>query len=96
MRFFTTANGNVIANSTNGVDAASSRTRIHASIVYAALVAGTVRVQNTFRPARAEWIADIISRADTIDGSVLLSAIGVGTARIGIARVRWLNHIGLD
>ena len=44
MRFFTTADGNVIANSTNGVDAASSRTRIHASIVYAALVAGTVRV----------------------------------------------------
>ena len=93
MGFFTTADGNVIGHSTVGIDAANSLTWVNASVVYAALVARTVRVQNTFRPARAEWIADIISRADAIDGSILLSAIGVGTARIGIARARWLDNV---
>ena len=96
MGFFTTADGNVIGHSTVGIDATNSLTRINASVVYAALVARTVGVQNTFRPARAEWISDIISRADAIDGSVLLLALGVCTTWVGIARSRWLNHIGLD
>ncbi len=79
-----------------GIIAANSRTRIDTAVARTALIAGTVRVQNTFRPARTVRIADVISRADAIDGAVLLLALSVGTARIGIARSWGLNDIGLD
>ncbi len=96
MGFFATANGNVVGDSTVGIDTASSRARIDASVVDAALVARTVRVQDAFGSTRAERISDIISRTDAVDGSVLLSAISVGAARIGIARAWWLDNVRFD
>ena len=89
MGFFTAADGDVIGDSTVGIDSACSRTRIDATVTRTALIARAVRIEHALRTARAVRIADIISRADAIDGSVLRFALSVGTARIGIARFRW-------
>ena len=96
MRFFATANWEVIGYSTLGVEAACSRTRIDATVARTALIAWAVSVENTFRPTRAERITDIVIRTDAIDGSVLRSALCVGTARIGITRSRSLFYVWFD
>ncbi len=93
MRLFTTANGNMIGDSTVGVDAASAGARIDATVVDAALVARTVRVEDALGSTRGVRISDIISRANAIDGAVLFLALSVGTTRIGIARSWWLNNV---
>ncbi len=96
MGFFATANWDVIGYPTVGIDAASALTRIHANVLLAVLVARTIGAENAFGPARAVRIADVIRRTDAIDGPVLLPALSVGTARIGIARSWWLNNVRFD
>ena len=92
----TTADWDVIGYPTLRVDTASSRTRIHATIVDAALVARAVGVENAFGSTSAIRITDIIRRADAINGSVLRFALSVGTARVRIARFRWLLQNWFD
>jgi hypothetical protein len=96
VRFFATANGKVVRYSTVGVNATCSHAWIHASILKAVLITGTVCVQNTFWPTRTVGIAYVTSRAYAIDGSILRFALGVGATRVWIARSRWLDDIWFD
>ena len=89
MRFFATANGYVVSDPAVGVITTRSGAWIYATVTRTALIAWAVSVEHTFRPTRAERIADIISWTDAVDCSVLRLALCVGTARIGIARLRW-------
>ena len=83
----------MVGHSTVGVDTTSSRARIDTTITDTALIARAIRVEYTLWSTRAVRIADVICRTDAIDGSVLLLALSVGTARIGIARTWWLNNV---
>ena len=93
VRFFATAHGNVIFNPTVSVVATSSRARIDATIIHAIFVSWTFCVKYAFWSARAVWIANVVSRTDAIDSSVLSFALSIGTTRIGIARSWWLDDV---
>lgn len=96
MSLFATADRDMIRDPTDCIYSACSWARIYTAVVYAVLITGTVCVENTFRPTRTVRIPEIVGWADAIDGSVLCFTLSVGATRIGIARVRWLNHIRLD
>jgi len=94
--FFAAANGEVVRNPAVGINPTCSHTWIHATIFKTALVTGTVCVENTFWPTRTVGIAYVTSRTHAIDGSILRFALGVGTARVRIARSRWLGDVWFD
>ena len=96
MAFFAAADGNVVGHATVGIKAASSGTRIDAFVVDAALIPRAVGIKDALRPAGAVRIANVIGRADAINGAVLFLALRICSARIGIAGSWWLNHVRLN
>lgn len=76
----TRADGYVIDNATNGVNATDSWTGILAFIVDASPVHGTVRVSDTFRSTAVIWITMVFGNAFANGVCAFRMALGIGTA----------------
>lgn len=76
----TRANGYVIDNATNCVDATNSWTGILAFVVDAGPVHGTVRVSDTFRSTTVIWISMVFWNAFANGVCAVRVAFGIGTA----------------
>ena len=98
MVFLTGANGVVIVDHADGIDAARARTRILTGVPDASLTNRTISAQDTFWSARDARIADIIlltrARWLVVDDDTL----SIGSTRIWIARIlgkrRWQVAFG--
>jgi len=80
-------NGIVVVDDADGVDSASSRTRILTGTPDASLADRAVAAEDTFRPAGDLWVANVVLLAGTADLAIDDNALGIGSAGIGVARV---------
>jgi hypothetical protein len=87
----------MIGNTALAVGAASSDTRIYATVARTSAVARTITAQNTFRSTRTVRIADVIGWTDTIyTASWRFFALCVGAARMRLAWPLWFDDIWLN
>ncbi len=89
MSFLTRADGVVVVDDAHRVDAAGARARILTGASNTSLADRAIAAQDTFRTTRDVWIADVVPLAGARGLAVEDHTLGIGSARVGIARILW-------
>ena len=86
----TVAHDHVVGHVALGTRSAWAWARVHTLVPLAVLVARTVRVEDTLWPAALVRVSEVLVSARAHANTVVVAAVGVGSARRGVAGVgRW-------
>ena len=91
--FKTCASRDVIQNTTNGIHATSSGTRINTVQILACFVRGTVRIDHAFRSTCNIWVSEIVWDTSTWSRAISLLAVCIRSTR---RRVAWVDDFNWD
>lgn len=80
------AHGEMVDNLTLGTNTAGANAWIHALHIRARTIQRTVGIDNAFRTATDQWIAEIATSADTGQDSVMFTTLRIRSAFDRIAR----------